>query len=237
MYREDKPRPPDIAGALGPTTNPPGSLVAPTLGASGRWWLVALATYLVAMGALTALHALWPAAGLLLILLCTALARALVSHKRTESVFIALNLAMVAGVLALAGPEKAIGLTLAIAQAVVGALFLRSLYASGADIITRIACAVRAERSVRELRYTRNVCRAWAAFMLGLAALSLTFTFVAPERLWWAWKLFGSWGLPVAFFCAEWALRHWVLRREKRNGFRNSLQALRHIDYPRLFEL
>jgi len=185
----------------------------------------------------TALHALWPAAWLLLILLCTALARALILGKRAEGAFIALNLAMVAVVLALAGPEQAIGLTLAIAQAVVGAIFLRSLHGPGSDVITRIARAVRPERSARELRYTRGVCRAWAAFMLGLAALSLIFTFLAPERLWWTWKLFGSWALPVGFFCAEWGLRQWVLRHEPKNGFRHSLHALRHIDYPRLFEL
>lgn len=238
MYREDKPVSPDIDGApLGQTADQPVSFADPPIRTSGRWWTIAILAYLIAMGVCTALHALWPAAWLLLILLCTALARALILRKHAESLFIALNLAMVVTVLAIAGPEQAIGLTLAMAQAVVGAIFLRSLHTPGADVITRIARAVRAKRSAHELRYTRNVCRAWAAFMLGLAALSLIFTFLAPERLWWAWKLFGSWALPVGFFCAEWSLRQWILRHEPRSGLRHSFNALRHIDYPRLFEL
>lgn len=202
-----------------------------------RLWTLAVMACLIAISVCTALEALWPAALLLVALIAMALARAILIKNRTEGGFLAINLVIVIAVLALSGPEKAIGLTLAIAQAVVGAIFLRSLRHPGEDIITRIACAIRPERSAHELAYTRNVCRAWATFMLVMAAISLAFTFFASPHLWWAWKLFGSWALPVGFFCAEWLLRQWILRGEEKNGFRRSWRALRHIDYQRMFEL
>lgn len=208
---------------------------------AGRSWGAIVVCYLIAIGVCTALGQLWPAAWVLVALLSTALIRVLILKNRAESIFLAATLVLVVAVLVGYGPEKAIGLTLAIVQAMVASLFLRSLRGSTPDLITQIACAIRPERNARELRYTRNVCKAWGVLMLSMAVVSLGFTFFAPPGIWWAWKMFGCWAVPVGFFIAEWLLRQWILRKEHKSGhksgFKQSLRAVAHIDFARLFEL
>ncbi|MGH8161080.1 MAG: hypothetical protein ACRESR_02790 [Gammaproteobacteria bacterium] len=199
-------------------------------------WGCAVTACLVAMAVCTAVDQLWISAWLLAALLAAALLRAFVARNRAGAIFIAANLALVVAVLLTLGPEKAIGLTLAIAEAMVGALFLCSLRAPGSDLITRIACAIEPRRSLRVLAYTRGVCWLWAALMVAMAAVSLVFTFLAPPRLWLWWRLVGSWAIPVAFFVAEWLARQWILRHEPQPGFRRTLESFTRIDYPRLFE-
>ncbi|MGH8273243.1 MAG: hypothetical protein ACRES9_03145 [Gammaproteobacteria bacterium] len=198
--------------------------------------LLVLIAYLAAIAVCTALDELLVAALLLVALLAAALVRALASRKRIGAVFIAANLALVIGVLVALGPEAAIGLMLAIAEAVVAALFWRSLRGPGPDIITRIACAIEPERSLPVLAYTRAVCWTWAGLMAAMAAASLVLTFTASPRLWWWWRLVGSWVIPVGFFVLEWLARQWILRREAQPGFRRTFRALPRIDYPHLFE-
>ncbi|MDN5864536.1 MAG: hypothetical protein L0I62_04885 [Gammaproteobacteria bacterium] len=206
-----------------------------------RLWGLTIVGYLAAIGVCTALGVLWPAALVLVALFLTALIRALVLENRAEAIFLASILVLIVVVLIGYGPEKAIGLTLAVVQAMVAALFLRSLRGPKSDIITQIACAIRARRTARELDYTRNVCKAWGALMLVMAAVSLAFTFFAPPRIWWTWKLFGCWAVPVGFFILEWLLRQWILRQEHKkgfkSGFRQSLRAVARIDFAHLFEL
>ncbi len=185
----------------------------------------------------TATDQLLISAWLLATLLAAAFLRALVVKNRPGALFLAANLALVIAVLVTLGPEKAIGLTLAIAEAVVGALFLRSLRPPGPDLITRIACAIEPERSPRVLAYTRTVCWLWGGLMLAMAAVSFVFTFLAPPRLWLWWRLVGSWAIPVGFFVSEWLVRQWVFRHEPQPGFRRTLESFTRIDYPRLFEL
>lgn len=200
-------------------------------------WLLVLIAYLAAMAVCTALDKLLVAAVLLAALLTAALLRALALKSRADALFLAANLVFVVAVLVIGGPEAAIGLTLAIAEATVAALFWRSLRGSGPDLVTRIARAIEPERSPAVLAYTRIVCQAWVGLMAAMAATSLLFTFAASPRLWWWWRLLGSWAIPVGFFALEWLVRQWILRREPQPGFRRTFRALPRIDYVHLFEL
>lgn len=216
---------------LRPRGRGPLRRIAPVL------WSLLFAGYFSLVAICTAIGYPLPAAIMLAALLLLALLRSLASKNFSSALFISLNLALVVGVFLALGPLDVLGLTVVIVQATVSALFFRSLRNGRTDLVTQIALAIRAERSARELAYTRRVACAWAWFMAALAAISLAVALGAPPRLWWWWENVGSAALPVAFFGGEWLLRQYVLRGEKKTELAPALRALARIDYQRLFQV
>jgi len=144
---------------------------------------------------------------------------------------------LVLGVLFALGPLDALGLTVVIVQAMISAVFFRSLRPGRTDLVTQIAEAVRSPRSPRELAYTRGVCRGWAWLMASLAVNSLALTFLAPPRVWWWWENVCTVAIPLAFAGCEWLFRQWWLRGEEKTSIPRAVKALIHIDYQRLFQV
>lgn len=202
----------------------------------GLAWAALGITYAVLVAVATATHHARPAAWLLLAMLTLGLIQAALGRQRGSALFAAINLTLVAVVFAFNGPLAAIGLTTAIIQAFVSALFFRGLGAGKTDIITRMACAIRPNRSVRELAYTRRVAQCWAWLLAAMSAGSFTISFTPNGTLWWWWMNVASYAVPVGFFIGEWLLRQWWLREEFRTGGPIDWRRVRHIDYARLFQ-
>lgn len=199
------------------------------------WGTLAVA-YACLMALATATHHALPAAWLLLGMLSLGLVQAVLGGHRGGALFAAFNLALVAAVFALRGPFAAIGLTTAIVQAGVSALFFRGLGPGKTDIVTRVACAIRPERSPRELRYSRRVAWTWAWTLAVMSAVSLVIGFAAAGALWWWWMNVACYAVPIGLFAGEWLLRHWYLREDFRAGGPVDWRRVRNIDYLRLFQ-
>ena len=199
-------------------------------------WVALALAYACLMALATATHHARPAAWLLLGILSLGVVQAIHARRFGSALFAGLNLALVAAVFALAGPFASIGLTTAIIQAGVSALFFRGLGADKTDIITRIACAIRPERSARELRYSRRVAWIWAWALALMSAMSLAVNFTPGSALWWWWMNVASYTVPICLFMGEWLFRHWYLREDFRNGGPIDWQRVRNIDYARLFQ-
>ncbi len=199
-------------------------------------WSVLGIAYACVMALATATHHALPAAWLLLGVLGVGLIQAVLGRHRGSALFAAVNLALVAAVFALKGPFAAIGLTTAIVQACVSALFFRGLGAGKTDIVTRMACAIRPERSDRELRYSRRVAWTWACTLAAMSAVSLGIGFVAAGPLWWWWMNVASYAVPIGLFAGEWMFRRWYLREDFRAGGPVDWRRVRNIDYLRLFQ-
>ncbi len=217
---------------------------APAVGRRGlaRWFVpavgaVGVATSITLVAVCTAQGHRLPAALFVVALLVAALMRAVTVREWGNAVFLFCNLALMGGVLLVAGPREALSLTVVVVQASVSAVFFRSLVAGRTDLVTQLALAVRFQRSERELAYTRGVTWAWAWFMGGLAVFSFAFGFAAPPRLWWWWENVFATALPFVFALAEWLFRLWYLRGETRTGVREAFRALVRVDYRRLFQV
>lgn len=221
---------PDI-GHSQPTVRRPGLHWLPHL-----IWFVLWGGYAGLVAVATATHHARPAAWLLVALLALATAQALFDGRRGSALFSALNLCVVAIVFAFRGPFTAIGLTTAIIQAFISSIFFRGLGAGRTDIVTRMACAVRPERSTRELAYTRRVAWGWAVLLAGMSAGSLAIGFAAGGALWWWWMNGASYAVPIGFFVGEWLFRQWWLREEFRVAGPIDWRRVRHIDYARLLQ-
>lgn len=199
-------------------------------------WAALAIAYACLMALATATHHARPAAWLLLGILSLGVAQALYARQPGSALYAGLNLALVATVFAIAGPFAAIGLTTAILQAGVSALFFRGLRAGKTDIVTRMARAIRAERSARELRYSRRVAWAWAITLAAMSAVSLAVNFASGGPLWWWWMNVASYAVPIGLFVGEWLFRHWYLREDFRKSGPIDWQRVRSIDYARLFQ-
>jgi uncharacterized membrane protein len=103
--------------------------------------------------------------------------------------------------------------------------FARTLRKDRIPLCTQFADRVHGPLSALELRYTRNVTIAWAAFFLGnLAATFLMFEF-APFRVWSLFANFISLPLILLMFAAEYAVRLCVLPKVQRNGLLATLRV------------
>jgi uncharacterized membrane protein len=103
--------------------------------------------------------------------------------------------------------------------------FARTLRKDRVPLCTQFADRVHGPLSPLELRYTRNVTIAWAAFfLLNLAATFLLFAF-APLRLWSLFANFISLPLILLMFVAEYAVRRRVLPQVQRNGLMATLRV------------
>ncbi|MGA7965481.1 MAG: hypothetical protein WCB49_06300 [Gammaproteobacteria bacterium] len=208
------------------------------------WWRFALTLAWVALGIAyaclmalaTATHHARPAAWLLIGILAFGVVQALYVRQLGSALFAGLNLALVAMVFTFAGPFSAIGLTTAIIQAGISAIFFRGLGAGKTDVVTRMACAIRPERSARELRYSRRVAWTWAWTLAVMSAVSLAVIFTPGGALWWWWMNVVSYSVPIGLFSGEWLFRHWYLRDDFRASEPIDWQRVRNIDYARLFK-
>ncbi len=199
-------------------------------------WVALCIAYAILVAVATATHHARPAAWLLLGILALSVGQALFDRQRGGTLFSALSLAVVAVVFALNGPFAAIGLTTAIIQAFVSTLFFRGLGTGKTDLVTRMACAIRPERSARELAYTRHVAWCWAWLLAAMSVVSFVISFMPASVLWWWWMNGASYGVPIGFFIGEWLLRQWWLREDFRASGPIDWQRVRSIDYAQLFQ-
>jgi uncharacterized membrane protein len=103
--------------------------------------------------------------------------------------------------------------------------FARTLRTGRIPLCTQFADRVHGPLSPLELRYTRNVTIAWAAFFLAnLAATFLLFEF-APLRVWSLFANFISLPLILLMFVAEYAVRRRVLPQVQSNGLIATLRV------------
>jgi uncharacterized membrane protein len=103
--------------------------------------------------------------------------------------------------------------------------FGRSLRKDRVPLCTQLADKVHGPLSALELRYTRNVTRAWVIFfLLNLAATFLLFKF-APLRIWSLFVNFWSLPLILLMFVAEYAVRRRVLPQVQRSGLIATLRV------------
>lgn len=103
--------------------------------------------------------------------------------------------------------------------------FARTLRAGHVPLCTQFADKVHGPLSALELRYTRDVTVAWAAFFaLNLAATFLLFAF-APLRVWSVFANFISLPLVLLMFVVEFAVRRRVLPKVQRNGLMATLRV------------
>jgi uncharacterized membrane protein len=103
--------------------------------------------------------------------------------------------------------------------------FARTLRKARVPLCTQFADRVHGPLSPLELRYTRNVTLAWAAFFLAnLTATFLLFEF-APLRVWSLFANFISLPLILLMFVAEYAVRRRVLPQVQRNGLIATLRV------------
>ena len=103
--------------------------------------------------------------------------------------------------------------------------FARTLRKDRIPLCTQFADKVHGPLSPLELRYTRHVTIAWAAFFLAnLAATFLLFEF-APLRIWSLFANFISLPLILLMFVAEYAVRRRVLPQVQRNGLMATLRV------------
>ncbi|MGH8127129.1 MAG: hypothetical protein ACRETC_02015 [Gammaproteobacteria bacterium] len=198
-------------------------------------WVALGITYAILVAVATATHHARPAAWLLLVMLTLGLVQALFVGQRGSALFALFNLIVVVTVFTLNGPFAAIGLTTAIVQACISALFFRGLSAGRTDIVTRMACAIRPGRSARELAYTRRVAQCWAWLMAAMSVGSLIVSFVPTGALWWWWMNVVCYIVPIGFFINEWLVRHWWLREDLRASEPIDWGRVRHLDYASLF--
>jgi uncharacterized membrane protein len=106
-----------------------------------------------------------------------------------------------------------------------GFTFARTLRKDRVPLCTQFADRVHGPLSPLELRYTRNVTIAWAAFfLLNLAATFFLFEF-APLRVWSLFANFISLPLILLMFVAEYAVRRRVLPQVQRNGLMATLRV------------
>jgi len=199
-------------------------------------WVALGVAYACLMALATATHHARPAAWLLIGIMALGVVQALYARQLGSGLFAGLNLALVATVFAIAGPFSAIGLTTAIVQAGVSALFFRGLGAGKTDVVTRMACAIRPERSARELRYSRYVAWTWAWTLAVMSVVSLAVNFTSGGALWWWWMNVASYTVPIGLFTGEWLFRHWYLREDFRASGPIDWQRVRSIDYTRLLQ-
>ena len=199
-------------------------------------WAALAIAYACLMALATATQHARPAAWLLLGILALGVVQALYARQLGSLLFAGLNLVLVSSVFAFAGPIHAIGLTTAIIQAGVSTLFFRGLGTGKTDIVTRMACAIRPERSARELRYSRRVAWTWAITLAAMSAVSLSVNFISGGALWWWWMNVASYAVPIGLFIGEWLFRHWYLREDFRVSGPIDWQRVRSIDYARLFQ-
>jgi uncharacterized membrane protein len=103
--------------------------------------------------------------------------------------------------------------------------FARTLRKHRVPLCTQFADRVHGPLSPLELRYTRDVTIAWAAFfLLNLAATFLLFQF-APLRVWSLFANFISLPMILLMFVAEYAVRRRVLPQVQRNGLMATLRV------------
>lgn len=199
-------------------------------------WILIFTAYVVLVAVATGTGHAGPAAALLMTMLVLGAAQALWERNRTAAVLAVINLALVAVMIHYRGPFAALSLTTAILQAVFGYVFLRSLLRGRVDLVTRIACAIRAERSERELAYTRAVAWSWGALFSGMSAVTFVTGFLPPDAFWWWWMNVAPFAVPAAFFCLEWTWRQFWLRRELRAAGPIDWKRVRNIDFRHLFQ-
>lgn len=202
----------------------------------GAAWALLLTAYMVLVALATASGHAQPAAWLLLLMLLLGAVHGLLEGNRIAAALALCNLIVVAIMFDLKGPFAALSLTTAIVQALVSWLFLRGLRPGKTDIITRIAYAIRPQRSHRERVYVRAVGWCWAVLMALMSAVSFTIAFVPTGAFWWWWMNVAPYAVPIGFFMLEWLFRQFWLHKELKAGGPIDWSRIRNIDFPRLFQ-
>jgi uncharacterized membrane protein len=176
-----------------------------------------------------------PAALLLATLLAASLLRALLARDLGSLLFLGVYGLATLAMFEFAGLYGMLFLPPVAINFAVASFFGRTLLPGQTDLITRIALQVRADRSPRVLRYTRRVSWSWMWFCLGMALLSAVLAMEAPLEVWSLFANFFNYLLLAAFFLAEVALRHIVLRGEPKSGLRDTLRAVSQMNFRRTF--
>ena len=176
-----------------------------------------------------------PAALLLATLLALSLLRALRARDIGSLLFLGVYGLATLAMFEFAGLYGMLFLPPVAINLAVAMFFGRTLLPGQTDLITRIALHVRADRSERVLRYTRRVSWSWMWFSLSMALLSAVLAVDAPLEVWSLFANFLNYVLLAVFFLAEVALRRVVLRDEPESGLRDTLRAMRQMDFRRVF--
>jgi uncharacterized membrane protein len=99
-----------------------------------------------------------------------------------------------------------------------GVGFARSLRAGDTPVCTRLADRLHGPLTAREMRYSRQVTRAWALFFFAIAAVTLGLFVFAPLRVWSLFANFCTLPLVGAMFVAEYGVRRRVFPRSRNGG-------------------
>lgn len=200
-----------------------------------RFWPLLLVAYALIAHLSVTFHYPLPAALLLGTLLAVSLLRAVQSRDLGSLTFLGIYAFATLAMFEFAGLYGMLFLPPVAINLAVAMFFGRTLLPGQTDLITRIALHVRADRSARVLRYTRRVSWSWMWFCLGMALLSAVLAVDAPLEIWSLFANFLNYLLLAVFFLAEVLLRRVVLRDEPGAGLRDTLRAMRQMDFKRLF--
>jgi uncharacterized membrane protein len=103
--------------------------------------------------------------------------------------------------------------------------FGRSLIGNRVALCTQLADKVHGPLTAPEVRYTRRVTAAWAAFFASIAAATLYLFYAAPLRI---WSLFANFCVPPLIglmFVAEYTVRRRALPQVQRHGILAAMRA------------
>jgi uncharacterized membrane protein len=105
--------------------------------------------------------------------------------------------------------------------------FGRTLSGGETPMVSRFARVVHGDLSPALMQYTRRATWAWVAYFGLIAGLSALLFFAAPMRIWSAFANLLGIPLLMLMFCAEYAVRCWVLPAADRAGPLESIRAYR----------
>jgi uncharacterized membrane protein len=105
--------------------------------------------------------------------------------------------------------------------------FGRTLASGETPMVSRFARVVHGDLSPALMRYTRRATWAWASYFGLIAGLSVLLFFGAPMRIWSAFANLLGIPLLMLMFCAEYAVRCWVLPAADRAGPLEAIRAYR----------
>lgn len=103
--------------------------------------------------------------------------------------------------------------------------FALTLRAGHVPLCTRLAASVHEPLSPAELRYTRQVTRAWAWFFASMLCVSCTLFLVSSQRVWSYFANLCALPLIAAMFVVENRVRRHVLPAGERPGVLDTLRV------------
>ena len=118
-------------------------------------------------------------------------------------------------------------------QLVLASVFGRTLVGGGDALVTQMARKVHREPlSPLNVRYTRNVTRAWTIYFLGMAVVSTGLFVLAPLPIWSAFANLLSAPLVAFMFMGEYVCRLIFLPAHERPGLVEAIKAWRDHQAP-----